>query len=238
MLKEFVDRIVALAAPYREEIGGLPYSDREITLIDAPRAEPLVFSRLRGFVDFVKNAAEGIDLARAVVHVAGPGEVRLLGTMDRLRRDREVYARAVHAVVHSRLGEFKDAETFVIEASTQVIDSPERARLLELVGNMRSEEGVEVEDDGVSQQVAVRAGVKLAKREHIANPFSLAVRRTFPEAEQPIAPVILRVRRGGQSGAQVALFECDGGAWEIDAVENIRAWLERALAETKLPILA
>ncbi len=61
---------------------------------------------------------------------------------------------------------------------TEVID-----RLLQLFGNISSEEVRTSSDDGVTQQVVVKQGIKLVDWQTIPTPVLLQPYRTFPEVE-------------------------------------------------------
>jgi len=50
--------------------------------------------------------------------------------------------------------------------------------------------------------------------------------RTFNEVEQPESEFLLRL----SDGAQVALYEADGGAWKLTARRNIADYLRKQLA--------
>lgn len=61
----------------------------------------------------------------------------------------------------------------------------------------------------------------------IPNPVTLVAYRTFSQVEQPESLYIFRMQ--DRNGIQCALYEADGGAWKIDAMRRIKAYLEAAL---------
>jgi hypothetical protein len=65
---------------------------------------------------------------------------------------------------------------------------------------------------------------------------NLAPYRTFQEIEQPSSPFLFRIKGTPGEGVQCALFEADGGAWRLDAVARIEAWLTKALVSRDLLI--
>ena len=67
----------------------------------------------------------------------------------------------------------------------------------------------------------------------VPNPVLLKPYRTFIEVQQPESAFIFRM----QDGPRAALFEADGGAWRIEAMENIRAYLAKELKEELVEIL-
>lgn len=56
----------------------------------------------------------------------------------------------------------------------------------------------------------------------------------FLEVEQPESQFIFRAKDADEDVA-FALFEADGGAWEITAMRSIKEYLENALADISIP---
>lgn len=48
-------------------------------------------------------------------------------------------------------------------------------------------------------------------------------------AGQPESQFVFRMKEDKYDGVQCALFEADGGAWRLVAMENIKEYLEREL---------
>ena len=239
MLKDALEYLVSLQ-PYREKIGQIEYADRPMFAVVPPRAKPLGFQRLQGFVDHLLMP-DLVGTEGTFVHVVSPFEVQYLSKLDCDHRDRECYSLATYAIPGFKWGQFLVPDEFVIAAQCLMVDTPERARLLELVGNAAAERVVTSTDDGVSQTVAAKAGVSLKASKPINNPFVLQPHRTFAEVAQPASPFILRAKQAAENQMPLfALFSCDNEAWQLDAVENIRAWLDLKLqkADPAIPILA
>lgn len=92
------------------------------------------------------------------------------------------------------------------------------------------------EDDGVSQKVTVKSGIQLKELATVRPRWTLKPYRTFREIEQPASKFLFRVKGEAGSVPACALFEADGGAWRMDAVLAVKAWLEeKALG---LPVVA
>jgi len=64
----------------------------------------------------------------------------------------------------------------------------------------------------------------------VPNPVTLRPYRTFSEVEQPASQFVFRMKTGGSSPS-CALFNADGGAWALEAIENIKRWLSDRLPE-------
>jgi hypothetical protein len=86
-------------------------------------------------------------------------------------------------------------------------------------------------DDGISQTVQMKAGVTLKTTETLRPIVNLAPYRTFAEIDQVLSRFIFRAH-GDEEGAQLALFEADGGRWRLGAVAAIRSWLAGRFGDT------
>ncbi len=76
--------------------------------------------------------------------------------------------------------------------------------------------------------VQARAGVALVSDVAVPNPILLCPYRTFRDVPQPSSLFVLRVR-SGQGLPEAGLFEADGGAWRLTAIERIKQWLTEQL---------
>ncbi|MGV8103295.1 hypothetical protein ACE15I_33430, partial [Bacillus thuringiensis] len=77
------------------------------------------------------------------------------------------------------------------------------------------------------QAVTVKTGVASRGNAKVPNPVQLSPYRTFVEVEQPESKFVFRMREGARCG----LFEADGGAWKLEAMNNIKEYLKEALAQ-------
>ena len=64
----------------------------------------------------------------------------------------------------------------------------------------------------------------------VPNPVRLKPYRTFLEVEQPESEFIFRMK-DCHGGIGCAFFEADGGAWKIEATQNIKAYLQEELKD-------
>lgn len=219
MLAALVEKLVALGREKAQtlEIGNTIFTTAPVYEVPArPLPKPLKVHSLRGVAGLCERIADPEKIL--VVH---PTEVQVCGQLEDRGRGRPVYgsATAIGDVFPFKV--FLDLETFVIQAQALICDDLERPRLLSIVGNLRDEQVRTVADDGISQEVTLRANVVQGATAVVKNPFTLRPYRTFREVPQPASTFILRVAKGA-SGMQAALFESDGSAWQIDAVAAIR----------------
>jgi hypothetical protein len=210
-----------------------------------PRPEPLVVATLAGFAAAVKkmaeDAAEGGILGSphpedSIIRVE-PGCVSLFGPLHMPTAQRFSYAHA-RTPVGQALADHRGVEyardgqagmlqeEFVIWLSVAFAEEPERARLLRLASEIATDKGVTLEDDGVTQRVSAKAGVRLLHSQAINNPFVLVPYRTFPEivnnpADLPAATFIFRVGEGPGGWLVLSLHEVDNGAWALEATSKV-----------------
>ena len=62
----------------------------------------------------------------------------------------------------------------------------------------------------------------------VPNPVELKPYRTFFEIEQPSSSFVFRMKSGGkghEDGPMCSLHEADGGAWRLDAIEEVKHFL-------------
>lgn len=201
--------------------------------------KPEVFKAfsLSGLVDFIKEDVDGIyddPEARRYVRVVSPKRVEVLSPMVGPYHERFIEAECEALVPDIPFGRFQGVDEFQIMLQSRFEDSANRALVLQLSGSLRTEQENKIADDGVSQKVTIKRGVATADDVTVKNPVVLRPLRTFYEVAQPESPFILRFNEN----ANAALFEGDGGAWKLRAVENIRAWLAGKLVGCNVVVIA
>lgn len=224
MIKEALQYIAGLASQKTLEINGQQYSNHALTLLRQPTPAPLVIRSLSGFVDYLKSRYDAPG--KLMIHIESPTKVSAFGTFN------EDVARSTFAVADAllptiRFDNFMDVETFNIMLQSLFVPSETRATLLKVVGNIKEENVQNTGDDGVAQQITAKTGVATVGTVTIPNPVTLLPYRTFVEIKQPESLFVFRMR----SGPAAALIEADGGAWKVEAMDTIKAYLEEALKE-------
>lgn len=204
-----------------------------------PDEKPEVFSAysLSGLVDFIRSDVDGLFQnkdKRHIVRVVNTRKVEVLSPMHGFYMQRDVVAKCDALVPEIPFDKFLGVDEFQIMLQSRFSDTPNRALVLQLSGSLRSEQSNQIADDGVSQKVTINRGVATASDVTVKNPVSLKPLRTFYEVDQPESPFILRF----DENARAALFEGDGGAWKLKAVESIRNWLSDELADCNVEIIA
>ncbi len=117
------------------------------------------------------------------------------------------------------------------------MENNDKAKILKIVGNIKDKAVRQYGDDGITQQVTAKTGLALVEDVPVPNPVMLAPFRTFMEVEQPESKFVFRMKRG-DDGPECALFEADGGAWKLEAMKRIKAYLQAELDGTGIAIIS
>ncbi len=231
MLTKAIDRILQLAAPFVMEINGEQYTncDDLYRIPEELLAKPLAVHTLSAIVDYIENDTDGGSRLgdgdrRFVIHVEDYSHVKLYRELNDDKK-RECLLDAGISVPSFPFGRWLDLESFIINVQTHFVKTETRDALIKLAGQVTTDSGVTLSDDGITQKVAARSGISLVKNTEVPNPVTLAPFRTFPEVEQPESPFVFRVRKNDDA-IEAALFEADGDGWERDTILAIRRWLE------------
>jgi len=188
-------------------------------------------STLGAVRDYLTANKDGLTLTALTVHVYNPSRVQVLGPLNSRDASRPTYLGAsCEDSTATWLDRYHAIEDFIIGLQTRFVDAGDRPRLLALIGNVKHESVKTAADDGVTQIVQARSGVALVSEVAVPNPVLLTPYRTFRDIVQPDSLFVLRVKAGPAGGLPVVgLFEADGGAWRLTAIERVRAWLADSL---------
>jgi hypothetical protein len=223
MIEKALKYINSLKEPVLHLIDGEQYSDKPLHRISYnPKAEPIELNTLTSLVDYIVSEFDAHD--KLFVHVVSPTRVDVFSELDRERTREEVLV--VKAFVPSfQFGQFVGSEAFNIGLQSKFLDADDRALVLKFAGATKAGTVAEYSDDGVTQKATVKVGVASTSDAIVPNPVTLRAYRTFLEVEQPSAKYVFRMKQGGAGDVQCALFEADGGAWQIEAKEAVKNYL-------------
>lgn len=240
-LAEALDFIKRETSPVVQEVDGVTFSNSTFTEIK-PAPEPLhgflsvtTLAALRDLIDcnFENISEDGLPL----IHINDYLTVTLESGFSDEHGRRQVYAVAKPAPYTGyQFGTYYGLEAFRIAIQAHFAPTADRDYLLAVASKITSGEVVISEDDGISQQVQMNAGLSLKAVDKLRGRVTLAPFRTFPEVDQPQSEFIVRAQSGKDSIASISLTEADGGKWRIAAVQNI-AFTLKELGVT-LPIIA
>ncbi|HEL1894162.1 TPA: hypothetical protein TX926_000568 [Streptococcus suis] len=189
---------------------------------------------LASLVDYLKSGLDELKKQQLIVLVEDPTTVCVYSENDELE-NRTKLVEVVATLPHITLEQFMPQEAFIIQAQAGFVANEDRASMINFASHLEIKEGSEVVDNGVSQVATVKNGVASLAKGIVPNPIQLAPYRTFTEVVQPESQFVFRIN----GRAQLALFEADGGAWTLEAVNNVAAYLKDKLGEQEhLTILA
>lgn len=229
MIKEALQYIVNLSQPSIREIGGEMYSDKDLRrIVHNPKAGRIRLTTLRSLVDYIKSGTDDMD-EKMILHVASPTMVRLYSQLD-LDREREYMVEVSAELPDFPFGCFIEHEQFIIGIQSGFIPNGDSGLLLKFAGTVEGGTVASYGDDGVTQKATVKTGLASKGDAVIPSPVTLKPYRTFIEVEQPESQFIFRMKENENSGVKCALFEADGGAWKLAAMENIKEYLDCELA--------
>lgn len=218
------------------DVNNQKYSTKNLVKIDNEvELKEMKVSTLSGLVDYMKSEVDSVlkDKNNVLIRVESPTTVRVeMGIDSDGRRQTLLCAKAIVPLINFDF--FYETEAFNILLQSAFISSEHRDVLLKVVGNIKEEVIKSVGDDGISQAATIKTGVATIQDVKVPNPVTLTPRRTFVEVKQPQSSFVFRMK----DGPRCALFEADGGAWRIEAMNNIKEYLLKELGEMKITIIS
>lgn len=218
---------------------GRDFSTRQIHAIPRPKdaeVSALELNTLSGIVDYLAANVDKLDKATLVLHIVSEREVLLRSALFGQNKQREVYARSTWKSLFTdefQFDAYHEVEEFIIGLKTLFAPGTGVDDIIKVVGNLEQQASRTNTDDGFSQIVTSKRGIKVGNVE-IQNPVTLAPFRTFREIPQPESPFILRLQGTGGDNPECALFEADGGKWRLDAINSIKTYFKSAGTEVSI----
>ena len=228
-----LEYLVGLGKVQVIEINEQKYSPVGLNHVKVPKVEGIKVNSLTGLVDYLKSKFDDNAFDGTMVHVVSESQVKLVSNILE-DSGRETYMVADAFSPKFNFGQWYDVENFIIAMQSCFVPNEDSGRLLRVVGNIKEENIRQSGDDGVSQQVTAKTGIATVENIKVPNPIVLAPFRTFVEIKQPESKFVFRM----QQGPRCALFEADGGAWRLEAMARIKAFLEAELDGMEIPIIS
>lgn len=227
--RSFIEKIEEMSKPVLETVNNRIYSSQPLHLIKDPEPKSLVVKTLTSLADYLnKNPDSLTDL---IIHIASPTKVDIYSSLETVMMQRYLFLEAFLSNLRAFLfGQWISVEQFIIAMQSYFVQDEETEKVIRLVGNLTDGKTTNFSDDGVTQQVTAKAGIARVENVPVPNPVILAPYRTFLEVDQPKSKFIFRIKSQNDMPT-CALFEADGGAWELEAIKNIKVWLEANLPE-------
>ncbi|EQF29881.1 hypothetical protein QEW_4556 [Clostridioides difficile CD160] len=227
MLVELFNKVMETGARKIEtrEINGITYTTDALIAVHPRPAETIRLNTLDGLIEYVKSSADSeLKSGKLIVQVESPKNIILYSELLESGK-RDIYVESRALLPHIEFGCSLDTEEFSIMLQSSFVDTEDKSLLLKVSGNVKETSVKTVQDDGVSQVVAMSTGVASVEDVILPNKVKLKPFRTFAEVEQPESEFIFRVKEG----ITFKLIEADGGAWRLDAIKNIKEYLEKKL---------
>lgn len=221
-----IEKIEELCEPHLIEKYGYEYSDKELKVVKKPTVSTIRLHTLAGLVDVVKKEYTNFD-GPVIVNVDCEEYVRVYSAIDEDDRAREIPYDVTAELIEIPFNRRLDYETMMITLKSKFVETTELLELVKLLGTITEENSATASDDGFSQSVVVRKGIAMKEGKVVKPIVKLKPYRTFSEVDQPESEFLVRL----SDGAQVALYEADGGAWKLQARRNVAEYLKANLTE-------
>lgn len=227
MIKTALQYVIGLAKPVTVEVDGKQYATENLHRLDGKEdVAALTVRNLRGMVDYVKsNFDHEEDL---LIHIESPTRVSLYDALDD-KNDRRCYLVSQALLPDIQYGRYLSREAMTIQLQSTFVPTEESKLIIDLLSSAVQNAAIHETDDGLSQTVAMRKGISLKERVEIPNPIELKPIRTFVDVTQPSSSFLLRLKQTEDQAITAALFEADGGAWELNGMQYIKNYFEEAL---------
>jgi hypothetical protein len=230
MIQKALEYIVGMRKPEILRVNGEDYSDKPLNRISYnPKADAIHMNTLSSLIEYIKKSVDEMQ-GQMIIHVQSPTHIEMYSQLDSERK-RECVVVVDAQLPEFRFGQYVEHEPFCINLQSKFIDEPDtdRALLLKFAGTVEAGTVAQYGDDGVTQKATIKTGIASKGDAIVPNPVTLKAFRTFVEVPQPVSQFIFRIKQDKYDGIQCALFEADGGAWRIQAMDSIRGYLMESL---------
>ena len=234
MLKEAIEKIAALSAPFVSEIEGKAFilakdsADYKQVQPDFEFPKTLELYSLEALVQMLKTeAAEVFDAPFYVNAHAHDEVICYTRPLDALRNER---AKLYLVRAKDVPGWDKDVqlsyEEAMIAIRTRFQETQDTEYLLRLLSEITCGASVKYANNGIATTIVTKHGVDLQSNAPIKPIVKLKPYRTFQEIDQPESEIHIRVKEQG-----IKFIEADGGMWKLAARHTIAEHLKEALAD-------
>jgi len=235
LTKEAIEQLQTSTAKVEQiEVGGFTYiatpSHISLKKIELTRPEPLQISSLQGVVEYLKQSGDSISMGEnddgLMVHIPAYNGVRVLSGLDKIHQSRRCYVTAAVPGNCFAFDRFMPVETFIISVMANFVETLPRQEVLAFVSSLQADEQDKTEDDGVSQRVLVKKSVTTVGSAVVPNPVELQPYVTFPDINQPTQTYVFRIKKQKDQPITCALFNVAARTWEIQTINEIRAYFQ------------
>lgn len=234
--KSAIEKIESLSTKSQEfkDIDGVKYLNTG-AIIAPPYLEQLDVANLTSLVAGVKIL--GLTPENAFIHIEGADRVSVksIKTGITKKRDEILISDVAYLSDSFEDGKNYSQDEFIVKLQTCFEPTDDLIKLIDTISSVSIQDGSDIEDDGFSQTVTVKAGVTLKGRATLPNPILLKPFRTFPEiaADQKPVSYHLRITKTNAS-AVFKLTAQQSLVWDLNTMKEIKEWLD---GETTLVVI-
>lgn len=245
MKVEAIEKILSLAEVREFEIDGKKYTTKGLHPVKFHESIPAALSinTLTGIVDYIKANHDSIALKDSTLHIETHDSVTLISKVFGDEKQRTIHIDSDCSNILEKgfmFGHWYNIPSFIIALQSGFVVNDDLKMVLEFVSNIKAKQGQDFIDTGVAQSVTARRsiGSSMVEEVNVPNPVALMPFRTFLEVGQPESSFVFRVQsaKDGSAAPECALFEASGGMWKLQAIQNIKEWLEKQ--KLKVTIIA
>lgn len=229
--KEAIDKIQELVEKSNiiKVVDGKSYTAQHLNRVYSdPKPDSLDLSSLDGLTDYINKNIDNLTPEGCMIVVNNPKSVSLYAPVGGEENDRYLIALTkLKDVNEFQFGRFLGQEEFIISFSSLFKGTDDKTKILKAVSSMQIIDQKSGDDNGatINKQTSkevLTPGIDQADMPKTV--VKLKPYRTFREVEQPESAFIFRFKENNGSPV-IALFEADGGAWKLEAKQNIKKYL-------------
>jgi hypothetical protein len=241
MIRDAIEKIIEIYGPKTITVPGADgisrfYSDKELRQVKPPAPLPICVSTLTGFCDYI-NAGNDNPKPDFVI-IQDHATVMAVTCLDEIAATRATIIKAFCVEYGFKFNAAYDLESFLIGLQSCFVRTDNRDDILKAIGSVKIEKGITIKDDGFTQSVQTQNGISRVANVKLPNPVTLKPFRTFLEVDQPQSEFVFRISEKADSGAFCKLIEADGGAWKIEAMAKIKAYLKEGIGDEGITIIS
>lgn len=204
---------------------GSPSAIQLVEQDNLPKPETVSVNTLEAFVTYIRAGIENGEINDLLyINVIDALNVEAFTPVNKYGHRSVIVTTRRTSFREFSFGSIYSFEDFVVALRSKFVATETQKKLLGCLKQVTSSNEIKTEDNGITQVVTAKAGAALGSVE-VPPIWSLRPFRTFAEVEQPESLFLLRLRTGGD-GVAYTLHETDGGAWQVNAIKNIRTYMK------------
>jgi hypothetical protein len=238
MIKAAIEKILDLSKIEIIEHEGKKFSDKKLYKIEidkSPQPEVLNINTLSGVIDYISIHPD--NSKEYLIHIISPKEINIYGEYEELYGRRKLYltSECISGCNFSFITKNNQIE-FTTALQVYFVLDDNLKDLINIVSNITDEQTNNFIDNGISQQVTIKKGIKRESKD-IINPFILRPYRTFEEIEQVESSYIFKIIKTDGNEIKFNLQEIESNLWKLDSINLIRDFIHKSISITgKIPV--